>query len=577
MEPSASRDHASWATAPPASSELPSNLRVPLEDGYSLAEMARRDLDAALQLLVDRAQYITGASGAAIALRRSGKNDMQCRASTGSNAPELGALLSTEFGLSGESVRTRLPLRCDDAERDARVNRDVCRHLGIASVIVMPVVTDEEVLGVFELFSGEVNAFGERDLSAVQRLSEMVETAVRLAEATENLPEWLRSSGISAPAVADAEVEEDKILEGPDLETLAPQESVQENLAVEDLVLEDAVLEESKPVLKVAADAGAEKTEVDSSVLEALTAFGEDATPEPLPPKTLSASPNSGQAPSQKDELPVIRGTPATLHEAPKAGIAKNVPAVAEAPKAVIAENVAAAPEAPKVVIPEHVATVPQASSPRRESVPVAESTPSKNQLFWSAALNPAGDAGKPAVDQSHVPPVLRNLHKCQACGFPVSAGRVLCVECEEKKWRGQLKVPQGSAPRQRAVTAPAARVEAAPKADVRAFAAAAQSVAAGIPVPQRVSPTVVQTSSAVQRTESKPAEQRAIPPTPVASSPGQKTSSDLPAPTSEAQSQEFVLSAGLQPSQSWFSANKYVLIVLLVVGLAAAAFFVLR
>ncbi len=90
--------------------------------------MAQRDLDAALQLLADRAQYITGASGAAIALRRNGKNDMLCRASTGPNAPELGALLSTEFGLSGESVRTRQALRCDDAERDIRVNRDVCRR-----------------------------------------------------------------------------------------------------------------------------------------------------------------------------------------------------------------------------------------------------------------------------------------------------------------------------------------------------------------------------------------------------------------------------------------------------------------
>ena len=94
-------------------------VRFPAEDGgRSLAEMAQRDLDAALQLLADRAQYITGASGAAIALRRSGKNDMLCRASSGANAPELGALLSTEFGLSGESVRTRQPLRCDDAERD---------------------------------------------------------------------------------------------------------------------------------------------------------------------------------------------------------------------------------------------------------------------------------------------------------------------------------------------------------------------------------------------------------------------------------------------------------------------------
>ncbi len=172
--------------------------------------MARRDLDAALQLLADRAQYITGASGAAIALRRNGKKDMLCRASTGTNAPELGALLSTEFGLSGESVRTRQPLRCDDAERDARVNREVCRQLGIASVVVMPVVNDAEVLGVFELFSGEVNAFCARDLSAVQRLSEMVETAVRLAEAVERLPERLRMSEISAPT----EGEEDKVLGG---------------------------------------------------------------------------------------------------------------------------------------------------------------------------------------------------------------------------------------------------------------------------------------------------------------------------------------------------------------------------
>src|ERR1041385_4823132 len=164
-------------------------MRFPAEDGgRSLAEMAQSDLDDALQLLADRAQYITGANGAAIALRRNGKNDMQCRASTGANVPELGALLSTEFGISGESVRTRKALRCDDAERDPRVNREGCRQLGIASVVVMPVVNDDEVLGVFELFSGKTNAFGDRDLSAVQRLGSMVETALRVAHVTESLP-----------------------------------------------------------------------------------------------------------------------------------------------------------------------------------------------------------------------------------------------------------------------------------------------------------------------------------------------------------------------------------------------------
>ncbi len=95
-------------------------------------------------------------------------------------------------------MRTRQVLRCDDAERDARVNHEVCRQLGIASVVVMPVVRDDEVLGVFELFSGKTNAFGDRDLSAVQRLGHMVETAVQLADVTVSLPEKLRGEDSSA-------------------------------------------------------------------------------------------------------------------------------------------------------------------------------------------------------------------------------------------------------------------------------------------------------------------------------------------------------------------------------------------
>ena len=198
--------HASVSAALAAANAAgPISARFPGEDGgHSLAEMAQRDLDAALQLLADRAQYITGAGGAAIALRRAGKNDLLCRASAGSNAPELGALLSTEFGLSGESVRTRRALRCDDAERDARVNREVCRELGIASVVVMPVVDDDQVLGVFELFSGKANAFGERDLTALERLSQMVETAVRLARAAETVPEKMTAT--TETTVADADL-----------------------------------------------------------------------------------------------------------------------------------------------------------------------------------------------------------------------------------------------------------------------------------------------------------------------------------------------------------------------------------
>ena len=570
MESSPSRDKASSTTP-----SLQSNVRLPGEDGvHSLAEIARRDLDAALQLLANRAQYITGASGAAIALRRNGKKDMLCRASTGSNAPELGALLSTEFGLSGESVRTRQPLRCDDAERDDRVNREVCRQLGIASVVVMPVVNDAEVLGVFELFSGKVNAFGERDLSAVQRLSEMVETAVRLAEAVENLPQRLRMTDISAPTEGEEVEEEDNVL-GGQVEELVLEgsipESIPENLAAEELVLEDVVLDEPEPLAEVAADASAEKA--DSVVLRTENVAGRAAA-EPVKEKNPTPSTSSGQAQSA-----VVHTTVATRSEPPKVlkgSIAESVPAI---PLVAIPHVVV-----PKVV-PENVSSPAPATSQPAEPMPTpsAEAVTPRKRLFWSAMLNPAHAEKPEEADQSHVPPVLPNLGKCEACGFPVSAGRVLCVECEEKKWRGQLKVRRAVAPQ---IGIPAAGPPSAATAkppglaEALAFAAAAQSDAVR---PPRLSTksglgtsAVVPTPARLPGTESKPAAQPAVPAAPAADPPVPRVSASS-AQTSQFPSPGFVLSAGLRPSQSWLSRNKYVIGVLLVVAVAVAAFLLLR
>jgi GAF domain-containing protein len=535
MESSSSRVHAPMSTAT-APTHLPSNPHFSSANGeHSLADMARRDLDAALQLLADRAQYITGASGAAIALRREGKKDMLCRASTGSNAPELGALLSTEFGLSGESVRTRQPLRCDDAERDVRVNRDVCRQLGIASVVVMPVVNDDEVLGVFELFSGEVNAFGERDLSAVQRLSVMVETAVRLAQAAENLPERLRVGVISAPTeVEQDKVEQDKVLAGEVLEELVLEGPTLGEVVAEEVILEDAVLQAPEPVPQVAAKVTVENVEAATSKMPTL--------------ETPAASAISGQALSQKAIENEATAVDVTATAVP-------LPAIGG-----IAESTVVSPSvSPTVVEPQSVGADRVSTSPQADVLPVPSVgiAPSTKQLFWSAALNPAGDGARPEeADQSHIPPVLRSLCKCQACGFPVSAGRLLCVECEEKKWRGQL-VPRAGAARQVATQAAVASVAAAPKAEARAFAAAAQSGAGRgsvAPVPN-----------------ANPSGQTAAFP------PSAHPSVHPSAQTLEVPSRDFVLSAGLQPSQSWLAANKYVIGVLLVVAVAVAAFVVLR
>jgi GAF domain len=189
----------SKAEAAPVAREA---LRFPGEDGgKSLGEMAQRDLDATLQLLAERAQYITGASGAAIALREG--ESMVCCASAGPSAPELGAHLQTDSGLSAESVRTRQILRCEDAENDPRVNRESCRTFGVASVVVMPLVRGEEVYGVFELLSGRPRAFEERDLVALNRLAEMIQTAVEHAEAARRAETELGMPGITPSVMAE--------------------------------------------------------------------------------------------------------------------------------------------------------------------------------------------------------------------------------------------------------------------------------------------------------------------------------------------------------------------------------------
>jgi hypothetical protein len=361
--------------------------RFPGEDGgHSMAEMAQHDLDATLQLLADRAQYITGAGGAAIALRRDERKEMLCRASSGAKAPQLGALLSTESGLSGESVRTRMPLRCDNAEHDPRVNRESCRELGIASVMIVPIMGEDrrgqgQVLGVFELFSGQADAFAERDLSALQRLGEMVETAVKLARAAEGAPPEMVAPDMAIDAadliVAD-QAPSDIMTEIASEVTVVPRGTPG--------VLESAGFADEGPVLEVEID------EVAAAVAEA----GVEAV--------------EAAAPAAETAVPVL---------APQA-VAADVPAV-----------VAATLE-----------SVPPAIVPAKEQT-------AKRPLMWSAAVHASPDAPKLGeTDQSHVPPMLRSLHKCKACGFPVSEGRALCVECDEKQWRGQpLPATAGKTP----------------------------------------------------------------------------------------------------------------------------------
>jgi GAF domain-containing protein len=134
------------------------------------------DLEPAIHVIAERAQSLTGATGAAIALRHGG--EIVCRARTGRTAPDLGVRLQTDSGISADCVRTGEVMLCNDAERNPRVNLASCRSLGVRSILAAPLRHFRKTLGVFEVLSGSPNAFDNRDVATMQLLSSMMVAAL---------------------------------------------------------------------------------------------------------------------------------------------------------------------------------------------------------------------------------------------------------------------------------------------------------------------------------------------------------------------------------------------------------------
>ncbi len=281
----------------------------PPDRGQNLEEP---ELQAALQLLVERAQYITGATGAALALPQG--EEMVCRASAGSSAPPVGISLQVRSGLTGEAMAQRRLLQCDNAEADPRVNVETCREMGIASIVVMPLLhRNKEVRGLFELFSDHPHAFEERDLTALQRMADLTLT---LLDLTDNPP----PEGSKDSAV---------------------------------------------PIL----------------------------TQEPA-----STAMSIGEVP------------PSSAHED-------------------------AAQDSELYTQPSRLEITP-AGAPSAHSlatVPTGEASPLGAQDEVSSGGSGPVDSN-PAATLPSVPDAMRRVRKCASCGFPVSEGRTLCVDCQQKQ-----------------------------------------------------------------------------------------------------------------------------------------------
>jgi GAF domain-containing protein len=135
-------------------------------------DLGKLDLEPTISLFAERAQAVTAATGAAVALRRG--HEIVCRARAGRTAPDLGVRLQTDSGISAECVRRGRALICGDAENHPQVDLASCRRLGVRSILVAPLRYFRRTLGLFEVLSSMPNAFDQRDVGAIQVLAGMM-------------------------------------------------------------------------------------------------------------------------------------------------------------------------------------------------------------------------------------------------------------------------------------------------------------------------------------------------------------------------------------------------------------------
>jgi len=168
------------------------------DDGWEFEKFV---LDDVLQLVAERALTISGADGIAIALAEG--DEIICRASAGTMAPDRGVRLDAKAGFSGACFRTGRIVRCDDSEKDPRVNVEACRRLGTRSMVAVPLLGQSSVVGLLEAFSTEPFGFDDGDVRSLNLLAELILAALK----PEDEDRIVRAAKVAAAELQSAELE----------------------------------------------------------------------------------------------------------------------------------------------------------------------------------------------------------------------------------------------------------------------------------------------------------------------------------------------------------------------------------
>jgi hypothetical protein len=185
------------------------SLSVILDVQRSIAS-GKLDLDAAMLAIVSSARDVTHASGVAIGLFK-GDRITYC-AGSGTSAALVGQHVIASLTVSAFTKTSREILRVENAQRDSRIEADICRQFGASALLILPIYFDHAVAGVLEIRFSEPHTFQDREVRTYILMAEQIEVA--LSKASEVEP----SNNLDAefvPALGDSEYVEPLEEEAP--------------------------------------------------------------------------------------------------------------------------------------------------------------------------------------------------------------------------------------------------------------------------------------------------------------------------------------------------------------------------
>ncbi len=178
------RDAALLATMPAAAgADLPIEERggqaaalIKLHEDVAAALPSRA---AVASIISEFARRQTRAGGSSI--ETLGDNEIACESASGLLAPLTGTREPRAGTLSSASADLDSPLLCDTVHDLEPAERSLCARLGVASLIVVPVVISDAETIVIKVASAQPGAFGDADIQTLKLAASNLRTAARAA------------------------------------------------------------------------------------------------------------------------------------------------------------------------------------------------------------------------------------------------------------------------------------------------------------------------------------------------------------------------------------------------------------